>query len=954
MKYQVDRIEALIRRVIQLDDSERKRYLQSACEGDAALEAEVLRRLDLRVDPLRRPSSSPALSAFAEGAASSRYRLGEQLGEGGNGVVFRAEDLKLQRTVALKFLRPETDDEEHKARLLREAQAAASLAHPNICVIHEVDESESAAFIAMEFVEGENVRQKTVRQPFEIGEALDITIQAAEGLRAAHESDIVHRDVKSANIMVTPRGQVKVMDFGLARLGGGTRITKSGIRLGTPAYMSPEQAIGEDTDRRTDIWSLGVVLYEMVSGKLPFKGEVDAAVAYSIVHALPEPLTALRHGLPVDLDLIVEKALAKDPNERYQYLDDFLVDLQALRAQLEPAAASGGGRQASGGDPPIRRVLSAMGLSRRLDRRAAQRSALRRRQGPLFSTASSAAGIGIAVVLLAVLFVHSAGLFESSPPGAPAVDASPSVAVLPLAALGGEAELQAFADGLTETVTRRLSQFEGSDGGLLVAPPSEVRRQKVASPAAALAKLGATYAVEGSLQSEGDRVRLVLTVVDTQQMKQVDTAVIDGFRVNALSLQDGAVAKLSSLLNLSIGPKHATEYGEVSPASPGAYEFYLQGRGYLQRSDQLDNINSAIEVFQESIAEDNDYAPAHAGLCEAYWLGYERTSDTQWVVNAQQSCSRALELDDRLALAHITMGTVHRGTGQYGKALLSFQKALDLDSRSSEAYGGLARAYEALGETEQAEKTFQTAVRLKPSDWSAYKQLGLFYYRHADYDRAIAQYRQVIRLTPDSAHGYTNLGTFFYRLGDFQQAETMWVRSIDLEPRSTALSNLARLLSKQNRLDEAAARYREAIALKPENHVYWANLASLSRKLGHEEEASEQYQKAIAGVQEALSVNARDPRLLADLAHYAGSIGRTEQATEAVTNALVLEPDDPDTIILLAEVSERLGNRNQAVQLSVRAFELGYSRHSINEDWNLSKVLDDPRYAEEFARYSTQ
>lgn len=252
------------------------------------------------------------------------------------GVVYRAEDTKLGRVIALKFLNASAlDDEEAKGRFLREARAAAALDHSNVCAIHDIDEVDGRTFLAMSFIEGEDIREKVARRPLPLGAALDYAIQVAQGLQAAHAKGIVHRDIKSANLMVTPRGQVKIMDFGLARLADQSRLTKTATFLGTPAYMSPEQAERKETDARTDIWSLGVVLYEMVSGRLPFEGENEHGVLYGIVSSEPEPLTALRTGLPVELDRIVAKAMAKKPEERYQHVDELLVDLRALRKGSE-------------------------------------------------------------------------------------------------------------------------------------------------------------------------------------------------------------------------------------------------------------------------------------------------------------------------------------------------------------------------------------------------------------------------------------------------------------------------------------------------------------------------------------------------------------------------------------------------------------------------------------------
>jgi serine/threonine-protein kinase len=269
------------------------------------------------------------------GKTISHYKILEKIGEGGMGVVYKAEDTKLRRTVALKFLPQELSrDSEAKERFVHEARAAASLSHPNICTIYEVDESENQLFIAMEYIEGQSIKEKIKVQPLKFRESLDIAIQIAGGLKNAHAKNIVHRDIKPANIMVTDSGQIKIMDFGLAKLTGQTRLTKESTTLGTVAYMYPEQARGESVDHRTDLWSFGVVLYEMISGQIPFKGEYEPAIIYSILNDDPEPLTALRTGVPMDLERIVFKLLAKDSAHRYQHIDELPVDLEAIRGKV--------------------------------------------------------------------------------------------------------------------------------------------------------------------------------------------------------------------------------------------------------------------------------------------------------------------------------------------------------------------------------------------------------------------------------------------------------------------------------------------------------------------------------------------------------------------------------------------------------------------------------------------
>ena len=275
------------------------------------------------------------------GKTVSHYKILEKLGEGGMGIVYKAEDLKLDRHVALKFLPADlTRDSEAKKRFVHEAKAASTLQHTNICVVHDIDEtSDGQMFIAMEYLEGETLKKKIERGPLKIEEAIDIATQIAHGLAKAHEHGIVHRDIKPANVMVTSDGVAKIVDFGLAKLSGRTMLTKEGSTLGTPAYMSPEQARGEPADQRTDIWSLGVLLYEMICGKRPFDAEYENAQMYSILNTDPQPVSSRRAGVPLEFDRIITKCLRKDPKERYQHADELIVDLRSIH----PTATSSTG-----------------------------------------------------------------------------------------------------------------------------------------------------------------------------------------------------------------------------------------------------------------------------------------------------------------------------------------------------------------------------------------------------------------------------------------------------------------------------------------------------------------------------------------------------------------------------------------------------------------------------------
>ena len=391
------------------------------------------------------------------GQTISHYKVTEKLGEGGMGVVYKAEDTKLKRSVALKFLRSDVlEDGEHKERFFREAQAAAGLNHPNICTIYEIDEANGSPFIAMELVEGETVKQKIKARPLPLDGAIDIAAQTAQGLQVAHEKGIVHRDIKSSNLIVTPQGQVKIMDFGLAQLAERSQLTKTATILGTPAYMSPEQARKSATDRRTDVWSLGVVIYEMVTGTLPFERERLEAVLYAIGNEEPEPVTALRAGLPMELEWVVGKALAKHREDRYQHVEEMIVDLRGLSKELPSGKSTVLRPQRAAA--PIQAPSEDLGLRRKL-------------RLPWVVAAVAA------LVALAVSFVHFREMLPEAPLRrfaiTPAVDVptgatEAGVAVSPngkhIAYTGAGTEGKLWIQDLDQSRPRVL---EGTDGAVL-------------------------------------------------------------------------------------------------------------------------------------------------------------------------------------------------------------------------------------------------------------------------------------------------------------------------------------------------------------------------------------------------------------------------------------------------------------------------------------------------------
>jgi serine/threonine-protein kinase len=650
------------------------------------------------------------------GKSLLHYKILEKLGQGGMGVVYKAEDTRLKREVAIKFLPWHiASDEEARRRFESEAQAAAALNHPNIATIHAIEEVDDQMFIVMEYIRGQEVNDLVKAGPVKAGDVTGIVIQIAEGLSVAHEKGIVHRDIKSGNIMITADGRIKIMDFGLAKLQGGVNVTQMGQTVGTAAYMSPEQARGEDIDQRSDLWSCGVIFYELLSGELPFQGAYEQAVLYSIINEPPPPLPQHIVETVPHLERIVNKCLEKSPQNRYQNASELLQDLKL----------------------PKEETVSVSRVS--TPKKEAVQSPARhtgRRRTLLFA---GAAFLALLLVLLAV----SGGNPLKTWLKFPTVPDEHHLVVLPFTNLGGDLQEQAFCDGLVETMTSKLTQLEQFHGTLWVVPASEVRRNNIQSPGEAYKTFGANLVVSGNLQTLDNMFRLTLNLIQAEDLRQLNSSVIDIDAEKIAVLQDQSVGKLFQMLNLQMNPKARGVIQAGGTDVSSAYAFYLQGVGHFQRYQAVESIDAAIDAFQQAVAEDSLYALAHAGLGEAYWRKYEAVKENHWADEAIRQCQKAYQLNSQLPEVNVALGTINSGIGRYEEAVKDFHRALNSDPTNAAAYRGLAKAYEARDMFNEAEATYKRAIELKPDYWAGYNDLGVFYFRLGRYEDAITQFRRV-------------------------------------------------------------------------------------------------------------------------------------------------------------------------------------------------------------------
>ncbi len=854
------------------------------------------------------------------GQKISHYKILEKLGEGGMGVVYKAEDTKLKRTVALKFIVPNIlGSGEDKKRFVNEAQAAAALSHPNISTIYEIDEAKGKTFIAMEFIEGQSLREKIKVAPLKLGEALDTAIQIAEGLHEAHERKIVHRDIKSSNIMVTKKGQAKITDFGLAKSAEGTKLTKTATVMGTINYMSPEQTYGEKIDQRSDIWSLGIVLYEMITGQLPFRGDHEQLVLYSILNTNPEPITSLRSGMPLELERIVNKCLEKDPDERYQTAADLKADLLHLKRELSTGMTV----------IPTKTMVAPRAFPRFLPRIAIPLSLA-------------------FLVLFLLLVIPSTRYTLIGWFGIRTMPAEMGLAVLPFTIVSGDSTDQALCDGLVEILTSRLTQLQRFQESLWVVPSSEVRGQGTTSPSSARRTLGATLVVTQSWQRIGDEVLLTLNLIDTKKPRVLRSRDIRASIKDVSSLQLEIIIKVARMLDVELLPHTLELLTAGGTTIPEASESYLRGRGYLRRYEDETNIDAAINMFKVAIEKDPYYALAYAGLGEAYWRKWSLTKDPLWVEQAQSHCNRAIELSEVLAPpVYVTLGIIHRDTGKYEEAVKEFHQALQLEPSNSDAYRELALAYEKLGRLEEAEAAYKKAIELKPDYWSGYSHLGAFYYYQARYSEAEKMWLKIIELTPDNTRVYFNLGALYKKMGQTDRAIAMLTKSLEMKPYWLAASNLGTLYFFQGKYELATRMFEKAIELGVNNYSVWGNLADAYRYApGFKEKSEEAYKKAIQLAERELEINPRDGLVLARLARYYAASGNNEKASVEISKARKFAPDNVEVLQVSIRVYELVNQREHALQLLEEYIKRGGSMEEIREDPDLSEFREDSRYKE--------
>jgi serine/threonine protein kinase/tetratricopeptide (TPR) repeat protein len=911
------RVEELLAAARSLTGEGRIAFLKKNCGKDEDLFEQVisLLHIDGKSGPL---DSALTVSMLPiQRVIADRFRVIRYIAEGGMGTVYEAEDLTLGDHVALKTIRPNiASDPKVIERFKREIWLAKRVTHPNVCRIHDlgVDHLEDGTeflFLTMQFLNGETLASLVKRGPISTNEALPLIEDMADALSAAHQAGVIHRDFKSSNVMLVNSGRrisAIVTDFGLARsVDTNSPQTHAGI-VGTVDYMAPEQIKDEDVTAATDIYSLGIVMYEMVTGRRPFTGDSTVTVALKHLNDDPKPPRDLAPNLDPNWNETILVCLKKLPQQRLQSAAEVKGLLVQNRVKL-------------GWQFP--------------------RSRSKRAKSAKFTTLS----IGFALMLLLLGAIPSIRQMVEEWLHIVYVPHGGQLAVLPLTMPGADPQGVALEYGLAETLATRLTQVTGNRA-LQVVPASEIRAKGITSLDQARQEFGVTLGLELSLRRSGEMVRVNYGLIDARTHHELRGDTITAPASDGFAIEDKVAESVVKTLELDLQPQERQLLVAHGTSEPAAYDYYLEGRGYLQEFQKPENVESAITLFDHTLEKDPKYALAYSGLGEAYWRKYEVTHEKHWAEQARRSCEASLSLDSTLASAHSCLGFVFEGTGMYEESAKQYQLATAREPTNDGAIRGLATAYQRLGRTNEAERTYLAAIGFRPNYWENYNALGIFYFTQGHYSQAAEMFTRVTELAPDSFRGYSNLGAAYLQVERYDDAIKALKRSLEIRPTHDAFSNLATADFRLRKYNDAAYNYSQALARDDKDYLVWGNLGdAYYYSEDNRPRAAGAYEKAIYIATRNLEVNPRDASIHGDIAGYYSMLGKREDALQYLKDALSLSAEtDPALLYQAALVYNQLGDTTIALRFLTKAIAAGYSVSNISSAQALGNLHSNPEF----------
>ena len=884
--------------------------------------------------PISSVSNISAFQGLQPGVLfGGRYEIMGVLGQGGMGAVYKARDRELDRLIALKVIRPElATDPAILARFKQELILSRNITHKNVVRIFDLGEAEGIRFISMEYVDGEDLRTILRREgKFAPKEAIAVVEQVCRALDCAHSEGVIHRDLKPQNIMRDKNGRIVVMDFGLARSLGDAGLTQTGALVGTLEYMSPEQAMGSTLDQRSDIFSVGLIFFELLTGKAPYHADTAIASLMKRTREEAQSVSDVEVSVPKSLSAIVSRCLEREPANRYHSAVELLQQLTTWEANPNISVESLSQMIPHAIIRPSRFNIDLPGKS-------------------WMWIAGAVLVIALATFAGRTLLNRTATMTGETAQGIPSLKQGKYVAILPLKLIGDQKTLGYVADGIQEALTAKLFQLKE------IHLASSDTIDKAASKNLPLAKLarelGVNLVLQGTVQGNGDHFRVTLSLENVVTGQRAWSNEFSGTAGDVLTLEDQIYSNVSTALALKPSDEEQARAGLHPTENAKAYDLYLQGRNTLRNGHSQDAIRQAVGLFEQAIDKDPNFALAYTGLADSSVRMYGETKESIWAQKATLAAQQAERLSPNLPEVHQSLGSVYSNTGRNSEAVAELKKALELVPNSDEAYRNLGDAYTRSGQSDEGIAAYQKAVAANDYNWLNHLALGKAYMELGDTAKALPEYKKITELAPDNPLGYEGIGSVNLREGKLSEAIPQYQKALSIAPNSPTYSNLGTAYFFLKNYDQATKMYEKAVEMTPNSEELLGNLGDSYRWSGHSDQAAAAYGKAISLAFQELQVNPRSAVIKGDLGLLYAKKGDEANALQYINQARSIKPDDLQLMYSEVEVKALIGKPEEALKSLRLALEKGWSAQEAWNDPELQKLQALPQFSQLVKQFS--